>query len=53
MIIFLLSLHCRNGVNLPGHDCLSVEGSLLALHNIWVHENTCSDVKPVICEARY
>ncbi|MPC11203.1 hypothetical protein E2C01_003864 [Portunus trituberculatus] len=43
----------RSGVNLPGHDCLSVEAALLALHSIWVHENACSDAKLVVCEARY
>ncbi|XP_045107275.1 ribonuclease 3-like [Portunus trituberculatus] len=43
----------RSGVNQPGHDCLSVEAALLALHSIWVHENTCSDAKLVVCEARY
>ncbi|XP_045107279.1 uncharacterized protein LOC123502127 [Portunus trituberculatus] len=43
----------RSGVNQPGHDCLSVEAALLALHSIWVHENTCLDAKLVVCEARY
>ncbi|XP_045106828.1 BCL-6 corepressor-like protein 1 [Portunus trituberculatus] len=43
----------RSGVNQPGHDCLSVEAALLALHSIWVHENTCSNAKLVVCEARY
>ncbi|KAK8392412.1 hypothetical protein O3P69_014646 [Scylla paramamosain] len=43
----------RSGVHHTGHDCLSVEASLLALHSIWVHENACSDAKLVVCEARY
>ncbi|XP_063840458.1 uncharacterized protein LOC135089123 [Scylla paramamosain] len=43
----------RSGVNRPGHDCLSVETAFFALHSIWVHENSCSDAKLVVCEARY
>ncbi|XP_063851920.1 uncharacterized protein LOC135095109 [Scylla paramamosain] len=43
----------RSGANQPGHDCLSVEASLLALHTVWVHESSCFDAKMVVCEARY